>query len=76
MHTSVHTLNELFSQLGLPSGDQDIHQFVKDHTLRPHTKLYKADFWTPSQSGFIKESWQDDSEWCQPIDYLDTLLRH
>ena len=76
MNAHSHTLNELFLQLGLPHEDQDIEAFVKTHKLTEQTTpLYKASFWSSSQSVFIKECWQDDSEWCNQIDHLDLWLR-
>ncbi|WP_281648021.1 DUF2789 family protein [Parendozoicomonas sp. Alg238-R29] len=76
MNAHSHTLNELFLQLGLACEDQDIQAFVQTHKLTGQTiPLHKASFWSTSQSGFIKESWQDDSEWCHTIDNLDTWLR-
>ena len=76
MNHHAHTINDLFQQLGLPSEDGEIHQFVKSHPLEnQHQRLDEASFWSPCQAGFIKECWQDDSEWCQIIDDLDARLR-
>ena len=76
MNVHCHTLNELFHQLGLPSEDQEIQAFVQSHKLTGSAvKLHEATFWSPSQSGFIKECWQDDSEWSHQIDHLDAWLR-
>ncbi len=76
MNNHTHTMNELFQQLGLPSDDRDIQEFVKTHHVKDVSQhLDQASFWSPSQAGFIKESWHDDSEWCLTIDDLDARLR-
>lgn len=32
MEASIHTLNNLFAQLGLPSSDEEIEAFIKTHS--------------------------------------------
>ncbi|MEH6576753.1 MAG: DUF2789 domain-containing protein [Amphritea sp.] len=75
MDRSVHTINTLFEQLGLPSEDKDIDQFIRTHALfSQKIKLDEATFWTPSQANFIKESLEDDSDWAEVVDDLNTRL--
>lgn len=63
MDMSVHSLNTLFNQLGLPSSDKDIEHFVSTHRLYSgDIKLTEATFWTSSQSRFLKESLDCDSD--------------
>lgn len=77
MDMSAHTLNTLFDQLGLPSADKDIEQFIRTHRLYSgDIKLTEATFWTPAQSSFLKESIDDDSDWTELVDELDSMLRH
>jgi len=77
MEMSAHTLNALFDQLGLPSSDKDIEQFVNTHRLfSGDIPLTEATFWTPAQSSFLRESLESDSDWCELVDTLDTMLRH
>lgn len=77
MDISVHSLNTLFDQLGLPSSDKDIERFVSTHRLYSGSiKLTEATFWSPSQSSFLKESLDLDSDWCELVDELDSMLRH
>lgn len=66
---------ELFSQLGLESGYADIAAFIQHHPLPPEVNLTEASFWTPSQRAFLRESWQEDSDWCELVGQLDQLLR-
>ena len=75
MDRSTHTINTLFEQLGLPNEDQYIDQFIRTHTLfSQEIKLDEATFWTPSQASFIKESLEDDSDWAEVVDDLNTRL--
>ncbi|WP_372830907.1 DUF2789 domain-containing protein [Pontibacterium sp.] len=77
MDMSVHSLNTLFDQLGLPSSDKDIEHFVSTHRLyRGGIKLTEATFWTSAQSSFLKESLDSDSDWSELVDELDSMLRH
>ncbi|GAP76633.1 MULTISPECIES: DUF2789 domain-containing protein [Pseudoalteromonas] len=76
MDTSKHTMTTLFQQLGLPSSDEQIEQFVTDHKLSPELKLADAPFWSQAQRHFITESLEQDADWCELIDELDAQLRH
>ena len=75
MDTSLHTLSTLFEQLGLPSDDAAIDQFVIEHSLASDVSLADADFWTPGQAMFLSEALADDSDWAEIVDYLDARLR-
>lgn len=77
MDTSRHTLGTLFEQLGLPSDDDSITQFVARHSPLPQEiALHDADFWNASQAGFLTEGIEEDSDWAEVIDELDAMLRH
>lgn len=77
MDTSEHTLVTLFEQLGLPSDDSNITDFVEKHRpLGPTVKLHKASWWSPSQAAFLQEAIAEDAEWAETVDELDALLRH
>lgn len=76
MDTSQHTMNALFEQLGLPSEDGQIDQFIHTHKLfSDNVKLEDATFWTASQGHFLKEAIQSDSDWSEVVDELNTRLR-
>ncbi|MCV6588228.1 MAG: DUF2789 domain-containing protein [Marinobacterium sp.] len=76
MDTSAHTLNALFSQLGLPSSDRDIDRFIATHQLYSDSiPLPEATFWSPSQASFLREALEQDADWCEPVDMLDSRLR-
>lgn len=75
MDTSQHTLHTLFEQLGLPSDAGAIDSFLENHTLEPETRLEQAGFWSAGQAQFIREALEEDSDWSEIVDQLDTLLR-
>ncbi len=77
METStMHTMQSLFVQLGLPSEPEDIESFVRTHQgLPPEIPLAQADFWSVSQSAFLREAIENDSDWCEVVDELNSLLR-
>jgi hypothetical protein len=71
-----HTMTDLFAQLGLPDGEQDIRQFIGDHRPLPdHRLLYDAPFWSDAQAAFLREKLKDDSDWAIVIDELNARLR-
>jgi len=76
MDTSPHTLNTLFQQLGLAADPTSIEAFVSSHKCIPDgTTLAEADFWNEAQAGFLRESIAEDSDWAEPVDELDAMLR-
>ena len=76
METCTHDMHALFSQLGLPATDEAIDQFISDHkSLKRHVLLYDAPFWNGSQSMFLKEALDEDADWIEAVDSLDSMLR-
>ena len=76
MDTSQHTMNTLFEQLGLPSSDAQIDQFINTRKLfSAKVNLEDATFWTDAQAAFLKEALQADSDWSEIVDELNTRLR-
>ena len=76
METAVHTLNNLFAQLGLPSDAAGIDRFVKTHRPLPSTQaLHEATFWSPAQAAFLREEVLVDADWAGIVDRLDAELR-
>lgn len=76
MHTSTIGMPQLFEQLGLESDNSAIAQFIKQHPLPADTLLKDAPFWTKSQRQFISDSLQQDSDWAEVVDQLNTLLHN
>lgn len=77
MDTSNHNLSTLFKQLGLPAEQNDIDAFIARYSPLPSDiALQDAPFWSESQSQFLEEGLEDDSDWAEVIDELDALFRH
>ncbi len=76
MDTSLHLVKDLFLQMGLSNDNSDIDIFVHENKGIPSsTPIWEADFWTRSQAAFLKESYDEDSDWVEAVDRLDALLR-
>ncbi|WP_448213278.1 DUF2789 family protein [Colwellia sp. MEBiC06753] len=76
MESMQHSLNDLFAQLGLDNSNADIENFVKKHQGLPMSiGLSQATFWSPSQANFIHQAKEDDADWAELVDTLDSMLR-
>lgn len=76
MEESLHSMTNLFTQLGLPSEPADIQAFIESHRpLAAHVALHEAPFWTSSQADFLREQVQEDADWAGIVDRLDGGLR-
>ena len=50
MDANLHTMSNLFAQLGLPADPAAIEEFISRHRpLGNEIALYRASFWTDSQ---------------------------
>lgn len=75
MEASLHTLNNLFAQLGLTSRDDEIETFIKTHRHLPsEIRLADATYWTPAQAAFLREEILKDADWAEVIDQLNARL--
>lgn len=73
---TYHNLNHLFDQLGLPSDDASISQFIVQHKpLSPEIELMDAPWWSKSQADFLREVMNQDADWVMVIDQLNEKLR-
>jgi hypothetical protein len=76
MENVNHSFTEMFKQLGLPSAQGEIVDFITRHKpLPPEVRLEDAIFWTEGQRGFIREQMAADSDWSEWIDRLSLALR-
>jgi hypothetical protein len=76
MEKPVHSLTTLFAQLGQPSDEASIAQFIESHRpLAGDVMLHEAAFWTPSQASFLCEAIRDDADWAEVADELNAELR-
>lgn len=75
METHLHTMSNLFAQLGLPSEAAAMDQFIAAHRpLEQGMALYRAPFWSASQRAFLKEEIIEDADWAGVIDELNARL--
>lgn len=76
MEANLHSMTDLFNQLGLPSDPLEIQAFIKlNRPLDHQVTLHEAPFWTPSRAAFLREQPQEDADWAVIIDKLDSGLR-
>ena len=74
MEPPMHTINNLFAQLGLASDDASIAQFIQTHRAARDVVLSEAAFWTPAQAAFLREEILNDADWAEVIDQLNAEL--
>jgi len=76
MQTQTHSLVTLFNQLGLDSSDQAVEDFTTRYKPLPgDIELCEAGFWSASQASFLKQAKDDDADWAEIVDQLDSMLR-
>ncbi|MDP2881389.1 MAG: DUF2789 domain-containing protein [Azonexus sp.] len=76
MQAQLHTMSNLFAQLGLPSEEAALENFIATHRpLSNDTPLYRAPFWSEAQRTFLKEEIIEDADWSAVIDELNGRLR-
>jgi hypothetical protein len=76
MEPGVHSLHNLFEQLGLPSGKADIERFIAAHRPLPDgVALADAPFWSKAQAQFLREEIAEDADWAELVDQLNLMLR-
>ena len=72
----VHRFSDLFAQLGLPSDDAGIHQWLSRHApLAENVRLSEAPFWSAAQAAFVREQIAADADWAELVDQLNVALR-
>jgi hypothetical protein len=75
MEAPIHTMSDLFAQLGLPSDQASIEHFIEIHRpLATNYPLAEAPFWTPAQATFLSEELLEDADWAEVIDELNAEL--
>ena len=76
MQAQQHTMSNLFAQLGLPSEEAAVENFIATHRpLENGVALYRAPFWSAAQREFLKEEIIEDADWSAVIDELNGRLR-
>jgi len=75
MDTSEHSMQALFAQLGLSNSDTAIDNFIENNHLPNEIPIQNAAFWSAGQAQFIREAIEDDADWAEVVDHLNTQLR-
>ena len=76
MEKTIHTMTNLFAQLGLPNSNDEIAAFINTHSPLPEAvKLADAPWWTPAQASFLREELAEDADWAEIVDQLNAALR-
>jgi hypothetical protein len=74
MEMPLHSISNLFAQLGLPAEPAAIDSFIAAHALPGGVRLAEAPFWTPAQATFLREEILDDGDWAEVVDELNLRL--
>ncbi len=76
MEPSMHSFGDLFAQLGLPSDERAIQDFIADHApLDGAIRLHDAPFWSAAHARMLREMTASDADWAALVDRLDAALR-
>lgn len=74
MITTEPNMTNLFLQLGLEAGDEDIAAFILQNQLPSEVKVTQAEIWSDSQRQFLSESLKADAAWAIVVDELNEAL--
>jgi hypothetical protein len=75
MLNTVHTMSELFDQLGLESDQASMDAFIAQHSgVCTNCTLVKAPIWNASQQAFLQSAIAEDSEWAMVAEQLTAKL--
>lgn len=75
MDATHHPFHELFEQLGLPSSESEIRDFIRRHRpLAGDVSITEASFWTPAQSSLLQQLLLQDADWAEVVDQLNVAL--
>lgn len=74
MDTTAPRMTNLFLQLGLPAGNDEIAAFIATHQLPEAVRVSDAPFWNDGQRQFLREELGDDADWAIVVDELNEAL--
>lgn len=74
MDTTESSMTNLFLQLGLPAGKEEIAAFIRDHQLAEDVRVSEAPFWNDGQRQFLREQLVVDADWAIVVDELSEAL--
>ncbi len=71
-----HRMRDLFKQLGLADGPEDVAQFIAQHQgVCRHGNLLQAPIWNASQLAFLHEAIAQDADGAGVAERLQAALR-
>ena len=74
MDTTESSMTNLFLQLGLPAGKDEIAAFIRDHQLPEDVRISEAACWNDGQRQFLREQLVVDADWAIIVDELSEAL--
>ncbi len=74
MDTTESSMTNLFLQLGLPAGKDQIAAFIREHQLPEDVRVSEAPFWNDGQRQFLREELTEDADWAIIVDELSEAL--
>jgi hypothetical protein len=74
MDTTESNMTNLFCQLGLPAGKDEIAEFIGAHQLAEDVRLAEAPYWNDGQRQFLREQLVADADWAIVVDELSEAL--
>ncbi|HWS78229.1 MAG TPA: DUF2789 domain-containing protein [Thermomonas sp.] len=74
MDTTESSMTNLFLQLGLPAGKDEIAAFFRDHQLPEDMRVSEAPYWNDGQRQFLREQLVVDADWAIVVDELSEAL--
>ena len=74
MDTTASSMTNLFLQLGLPAGRDEIAAFIRQHQLPEGVRVAEAPFWNDGQRQFLREELGEDADWAIVVDELSEAL--
>lgn len=75
MERHLHTMSNLFAQLGRANDAASIARFFATSPPLPSgAQLHEAPCWTPAQAAFLREAVLDDADWAEVVEALNSEL--
>lgn len=74
MDETTPRMTNLFLQLGLDAGEQDIARFIQDHQIAADVHICDAPHWNAAQRQFLVEQIKADAPWALVVDQLNEAL--
>ena len=74
MDTTETSMTNLFLQLGLPAGKEEIAAFIGNHQLPEDVRIAEAPYWNDGQCQFLREQLVEDADWAIVVDEVSEAL--